>query len=41
MSAKIKNVSTLPQKIYILIREEIVLEPGDELEFDGDLEIVD
>ena len=39
MRTKIKNTSNEPKKIYIVTREEVILEPGEELEFDGDIEL--
>jgi hypothetical protein len=39
MSTKIKNTGYEQKKVYIIIREEVVLEPGEELEFNGDIEI--
>jgi hypothetical protein len=39
MITKIKNVTNEPKTIYIITREEVVLEPGEEIEFDGDIEL--
>ncbi|MFC1803705.1 hypothetical protein ACFL0D_07055 [Thermoproteota archaeon] len=39
MSAKIKNTGNKPKKVYVVVREEVILEAGEELEFNGDIEI--
>ena len=39
MSNKIKNTGNEPKIVYILIREEVTLEPEEELEFTGDIEL--
>ena len=39
MRTKIKNTSNNVRKIVIVTRESVKLEPGDEIEFDGDLEL--
>jgi hypothetical protein len=39
MSTKIKNSGHKPKKVYVVVREEVILEPGEELEFIGDIEI--
>jgi len=39
MRTKIKNTSNNVRKIVIVTRESVELEPGDEIEFDGDLEL--
>lgn len=39
MSNKIKNSGKEPKTIYVIFREEVTLEPGEELAFDGDIEI--
>ena len=39
MGTKIKNTSTNVRKIVIVTRESVKLDPGDEIEFDGDLEL--
>jgi hypothetical protein len=39
MRTKIKNTTNEPKTFYILTREEVVLEPGEEIEFDGDIEL--
>lgn len=39
MSTKIRNTGHEPKKIYIVVREEVILEPGEELEYIGDIEI--
>ena len=40
MSTKIKNTDEVTKKIVIVTREIIDLAPGEEIEFDGDLELV-
>ena len=39
MSTKIRNNGHEPKKVYVVVREEVILEPGEELEFIGDIEI--
>jgi hypothetical protein len=39
MRTKVKNTTNEPKTIYIVTREEVVLEPGEEIEFDGDVEL--
>ena len=39
MSTRIKNTGNEPKKVYVVIREEVILESGEELEFNGDIEI--
>jgi hypothetical protein len=39
MRTKVKNTTNAPKTIYIVTREEVVLEPGEEIEFDGDVEL--
>jgi hypothetical protein len=39
MRTKIKNTTDEPKTIYIVTREKVTLEPGEEIEFDGDLEL--
>jgi hypothetical protein len=41
MPTKIKNNGQGRKKIYIISREEVTLDPGEELEFIGDIEIGD
>jgi len=38
MRTKVKNTSDDPNTIIILTREKVTLEPGEDIEFDGDLE---
>ena len=38
---KVKNTTNRPKAIYVVTRELIVLEPGEEIEFEGDLELVE
>ena len=39
MLTKVKNTTDESKVIYIVTREKVVLEPGEEIEFDGDLEL--
>ena len=39
MSNKIKNTGNESKTIYVIFREEVILEPGEELAFDGDIEL--
>jgi hypothetical protein len=39
MVNKIKNTGNKPKIVYLVIREEVTLEPGEELEFTGDIEL--
>jgi hypothetical protein len=39
MRTKVKNTSDDPKTIIIVTREKVTLEPGEEIEFDGDLEL--
>ena len=39
MSTKIKNTSKEPKDVVIVTRESVQLAPGEEIEFDGDLEL--
>jgi hypothetical protein len=39
MRTKIKNTSEEPKTVYIVTREQVTLEPGEEIEFDGDIEL--
>jgi hypothetical protein len=39
MRTKIKNVTNEPKTVIIVTREKVTLEPGEEIEFDGDLEL--
>jgi hypothetical protein len=38
---KVKNTTNRPKALYVVTRELIVLEPGEEIEFEGDLELAD
>ena len=39
MRTKIRNTTNEPKTIIIVNREKVTLEPGEEIEFDGDLEL--
>ena len=39
MRTKVKNTSNKIRIIIVVTREEIELEPGEEIEIDGDLEL--
>ena len=39
MMTKIKNTSQEPKDVVIVSREIVRLSPGEEIEFDGDLEL--
>lgn len=39
MGTKIKNTGPNPKNVIIVTRERIVLEPGEEIEFEGDMEL--
>ena len=39
MRTKVKNTTNEPKTIIIVTREKVTLEPGEEIEFDGDLEL--
>ena len=39
MRTKVKNTSDESTTIIIVTREKVTLEPGEEIEFDGDLEL--
>jgi hypothetical protein len=39
MGTKIKNTGPNPKNVIIVTRERIVLEPGEEIEFEGDIEL--
>lgn len=39
MRTSIKNTTNEPKTVYIVTREEVTLEPGEEIEFDGDIEL--
>jgi hypothetical protein len=36
---KIKNIGSIRKKIFIVTREKVELEPGEEIEFDGEIEL--
>jgi hypothetical protein len=36
---KIKNIGSGQKTIYIVTRERVVLEPGEEIEFEGEIEL--
>ena len=38
---KVKNTTNKAKPIYVVTRELVVLDPGEEIEFDGDIELVD
>jgi len=40
MAIKIKNTDSEPKQVVIVTREVVNLDPGDEIEFEGDLELV-
>ena len=39
MATKIKNTTQEIRKVVIVVREKVLLSPGEEIEFDGDLEL--
>ena len=39
MSTKIRNSSEMPKEIIIVSREKVKLDPGEEIEFTGDIEL--
>jgi hypothetical protein len=39
MPTKIKNNGEMPKEIIIVSREKLMLDPGEEIEFIGDLEL--
>jgi len=39
MGWKVKNTTKEIKKIIIVTREEVILEPGEEINVDGDIEI--
>ena len=41
MGAKIKNITNETMSVYIVTREKVDLDPGEEIEFDGDIELAD
>ena len=38
---KVKNTTNQTKTISVVTREQIVLDPGEEVEFDGDIELVE
>lgn len=38
---KVKNTTNEKKSLYIVTRELVVLDPGEEIEFDGDVELVE
>lgn len=38
---KLNNTTSQKKSIYIVTRELVELEPGEEIEFEGDVELVD
>jgi len=40
MATKIKNMENVSKKIVIVTRETVMLDPGEEIEFNGDIELV-
>ena len=38
---KVKNTTMVPKAIYVVTRERVVLDPGEEIEFEGDLELIE
>jgi hypothetical protein len=40
MVSKIKNTTKETMTVYIVTREKVDLEPNEEIEFDGDIELV-
>ena len=38
---KVKNTTNKKKQIYVVTRELVVLDPGEEIEFDGDLELIE
>ena len=39
MSTKIKNSGKMPKEIIIVTREKVKLDPDEEIEFTGDIEL--
>ena len=37
--AKVKNIGSIRKKIVVVIREKVRLEPGEEIEFEGEIEL--
>ena len=40
MATKISNVENSPKKIVLVSREVVELAPGEEIVFDGDIELI-
>ena len=38
---KVKNTTNRKKAIYVVTRELVVLDPGEEIEFEGDLELAE
>jgi hypothetical protein len=38
---KVKNTTNRKKAIYVVTRELVILDPGEEIEFDGDIELVE
>ena len=38
---KVKNSTDEKKAIYVVTRELVILDPGEEIEFDGDIELVE
>lgn len=38
---KIKNTEKIPKKIVIVTREMVTIQPGEEIEIDGDIELIE
>ena len=36
---KVKNIGSQSKKIIVVIREKVRLEPGEEIEFEGEIEL--
>ena len=36
---KVKNIGSIRKKIKVVIREKVRLEPGEEIEFEGEIEL--
>jgi hypothetical protein len=40
MAVKVVNTETYPKQIVLVTREIVELAPGEEIEFEGDLELI-
>ena len=38
---KVKNTTNQIKTIYVVTRDQVQLDPGEEIEFDGDIELVE